>query len=153
MKKKQVSIKKLAPVIFVLLLCFTTTNSFSQDNNFRFKHLNVANGLSNNNVAAIIQDYEGFTWFGTSDGLNKYDGYSCKIYKHNSLSPSSLISSEINRLYEDNQKNLWIGTLSGLCRYEKERDDFVRFPELGTRAVTTIKEDNQRNLYVSSGSN
>lgn len=153
MKKKQVSIKKLAEVIFVLLLGFLSTRSFSQDNSFRFKHLNVTNGLSNNNVEAIIQDYEGFIWFGTSDGLNKYDGYNCKVYKHNSQSLSSLVSSEINRLYEDNQKNLWVGTLSGLCRYEKERDDFIRYPETGTRPITAIKEDQQKNLYVSSGAN
>ncbi|WP_157580511.1 hybrid sensor histidine kinase/response regulator [Segetibacter koreensis] len=153
MKKRQVSIKKLAIAFFVLSLVFLSSKAFSQDNTLRFKHLNVTNGLSNNNVQAIIQDHEGFIWFGTSNGLNKYDGYNCKVYKHNSESSSGVISSEISRLYEDNQKNLWVGTLSGLCRYEKERDNFIRYPEIGAHPITAIKEDKQRNLYVSCGTN
>ena len=153
MKKKQAFIKTPQKLIFASALVFFTAISFSQNNNFRFKHLNVSNGLSNNNVASILQDHEGFMWFGTSNGLNKYDGYNCKVYKHNSQVPTSLISSEVNKLYEDNEKNLWVGSLRGLCRYQKDKDYFIRYPEVGTYPITAIKEDHKKNLYVGSGPN
>lgn len=153
MREKQFFTKKLAKAIFVSLLVFLSAISFSQNNNFRFKHLNVSNGISNNNVETIIQDHEGFMWFGTLGGLNKYDGYSSKVYKHNSQVPSSLISNQINKLYEDNAKNLWVGSLSGLCRYQKDKDNFLRYPEVGVYPITAIKEDSKKVLYVSSGPN
>lgn len=147
MKKKQASIKKMVKAIFVSVLVFLSAASLCQKNDFRFKHLNVSNGLSNNNVESIIQDHEGFMWFGTSNGLNKYDGYNSRVYKHNPGVPSSLISSEIHTLYEDNEKNLWVGTLGGLCRYQKDKDDFVRYPEAGTHPITSIKQDNKK-IYM-----
>ena len=150
---KQAFIKKTAKLFFAAAFVFLALISFSQNNNFRFKHLNVSNGLSNNNVSSILQDHEGFIWFGTSNGLNKYDGYNCKVYKHNSLADVSLISSEISRLYEDKDKNLWVGTLSGLCRYQKDRDNFIRYPEVGTHAITSIAEDKEKHVFVGSGQN
>jgi len=153
MKKKRDLIKKKAKAFFAVAFVLLPLVLFSRNNNFRFKHLNVSNGLSNNNVSSIIQDYEGFIWFGTSNGLNKYDGYNCKVYKHNSQVTTSLTSSEINKLYEDHEKNLWVGSMNGLCRYQKDKDYFVRYPEVGTHLITAIKEDNKKNLYVSSGAN
>jgi signal transduction histidine kinase/ligand-binding sensor domain-containing protein/DNA-binding response OmpR family regulator len=152
MKKKPAFIKTLK-AFFVSVLVFLSLIAVSQNNNFRFKHLNVSNGLSNNNVQSVIQDNEGFMWFGTSDGLNKYDGYNCKVYKHSPQSANSLAGSEIIKLYEDNHRNLWVGTVSGLCRYQKDKDYFVRYPQPGNYAITDIKEDSKKNLYVSSGSN
>lgn len=153
MQEKQVFIKELVTAIFVSAFIVFPAILFPQNNNFRFKHLNVSDGLSNNNVESIIRDHEGFMWFGTSNGLNKYDGYKCKVYKHNSQAATSLISSEISQLYEDSKKNLWVGTLSGLCRYQKDKDYFIRYPEAGNHPITVIREDKEKNLYVSSGSN
>lgn len=153
MKKKQALLKKLAKEIFVSVLVFLPVISFTQNNNFRFKHLNVSNGLSNNNVVSIIQDNEGFMWFATSNGLNKYDGYNCKVYKHNSHDTSGLISSEINKLYEDHEKKLWVGTMAGLCRYQKKKGTFIRYPEVGDLPIRAIEEDKGKRLYVTSGSN
>src|SRR5438067_5078470 len=151
MKEKQ-AIIRISKAIFITAFVFLSFIAFSQNNNFRFKHLNVSNGISNNNVQSILQDYEGFMWFGTSNGLNKYDGYKCKVYKHDSRLSTSLVSSEISKLYEDNQRNLWVGTLSGLCRYQKDKDFFVRYPEVGPQPITAVKEDNKNNLFVCSGS-
>lgn len=81
----------------------------------RFRHLSVDNGLSQNSISCIAQDKKGFLWFGTYDGLNKFDGYT--ITKYNYSKEGGLSGSYIRCLYPDDEDNLWIGTATGgLCR-------------------------------------
>lgn len=70
--------------------------------NLKFTHLSIADGLSHSDVRAIVQDQQGFMWFGTwLGGLNRYDGYTFKVYKHNPQDERSLSSDNIRRLYVD----------------------------------------------------
>jgi two-component system sensor histidine kinase ChiS len=64
-------------------------------------------------------------WFGTNDGLNKYDGYNFTIYKHSNINKYSLTNSAIESIYEDKSGNLWIGTENGLNLYDRNNDHFI----------------------------
>ncbi|MBK5192195.1 MAG: hypothetical protein JJE07_03125 [Flavobacteriaceae bacterium] len=93
----------------------------------RFKHLSINDGLSQNAVFSISQDRDGFMWFGTKDGLNKFDGYSFTVY-HNELNNSNSIDANyITALFTDSHGILWAGTENGVVnRYIKSSDSFER---------------------------
>lgn len=79
----------------------------------QFRHLNINNGLSQNSVQCILQDKNGFMWFGTQDGLNRYDGYSFRLFKNDNSDKNSLTNNYILKLYEDSDGIIWIGTFGG----------------------------------------
>lgn len=115
--------KRILQIIFFLYL--TVMYLFSQD--LRFRHLSVADGLSQNTINCIYQDHLGYVWCGTEDGLNRYDGYQFKVYKHNPLDSTSLSHSWIWDIKEDKNKNLWVATWQGLNRYDRTNGKFVRY--------------------------
>jgi len=80
----------------------------------RFVHLTTADGLSHDIVYCILQDRYGFMWFGTHDGLSRYDGYAFTVYHHRRSDPASLAHNTVNTLYEDRAGTLWVGTVDGL---------------------------------------
>jgi len=81
-------------------------------------------------VSSILQDHNGYMWFGTKDGLNRFDGYSCKIYKSDLFDNSSISDNHITCLYEDNDNNLWVGSrLGGLNLYDPSSDSFIKVIE------------------------
>ncbi len=67
----------------------------------RFEHITVEDGLSQNSAFSILQDSKGFMWFGTEDGLDKYDGHNFTVYKHDPENPTSISGNWINAIYED----------------------------------------------------
>ena len=67
----------------------------------KFEHISVEHGLSHSTVNCILQDSKGFMWFGTDDGLNRYDGYSFTVYRHNPDDPQSLSHNQVWSLFED----------------------------------------------------
>ncbi len=99
---------------FVFLLTFLIAiNCLSQDQ-LKFKHLTVNDGLTSNNVLCVLQDHKGFIWFGTANGLNRYDGYSFKVYQHIDSESTSLSDNTIRAMVEDQKGRIWIGTNNGL---------------------------------------
>lgn len=82
--------------------------------------LGIENGMSNNSVTSIYQDRRGFMWIGTNDGLNRYDGYSFKIFRNTFGDSTSLLSNRINCITADKSEQLWIGTKEGLCVYRQD---------------------------------
>ena len=90
----------------ILILLFTAFITFAQQGNYIFEHISLIDGLSQSTVTSIYQDKEGFLWFGTGNGLNKYDGYSFTVYKHNPSDPNSLSNGYINIIYNDTRGNL-----------------------------------------------
>jgi len=124
---------------------------FCQSYNYRFNQISVLEGLSNSHVRATLQDYKGFIWIGTENGLNRYDGYSCKVFKHRLGDSSSLQHNEIFRLFEDSYKNLWIGTASGLSMYERKTNSFINYTEIKRPArIINVVEDKDKTLYTSA---
>ena len=74
---------KAAPYYLLLFLQLACFSAFAQKQNLKFEHLDINDGMSQNNVICILQDSRGFMWFGTRDGLYKYDGYKFTVYKNN----------------------------------------------------------------------
>jgi len=112
-------------IIFFLLLF--PTISVAQSDDIQFEHLTVEDGLSSNCVNAILQDNRGFMWFGTTNGLNRWDGYEFKIFSHNPNDSSSLSSNEISAMYEDSKGVMWIGTYNGLNKFNKKTEKFTQY--------------------------
>ena len=93
---------------------------------YMFKHLEVKDGLSNNQVNSIYKDSKGFMWFGTASGLNRYDGYGIKVYRNRQDDDKSLPDSYIEKVQEDASGNLWVETGAGYAIYNTASDDFDR---------------------------
>jgi len=93
-----------------------------------FEQFTVNDGLSQNFVTRILQDHQGFLWFGTRDGLNRYDGYQFKVYSFDADDTTSLSENAIQAIFEDRRGNLWVGTwFGGLNKYDRATDRFVRY--------------------------
>ena len=107
--------------MFVLLLSSWMVVAQS----YQFKHLEVSDGLSNNSVNTICKDRDGFMWFGTTTGLNRYDGYTFKIYQHAENDPGSLPDNYITDIVEMPDGRFWINTGRGYVLFDKERDCFI----------------------------
>ena len=117
---------------------------------YDFRHYQVENGLSNNAVICTIQDKNGFLWFGTKDGLNRFDGYSFKVYRHDPDQSGSIGSNFIHCLFEDKEGTLWVGTENGLFEYNPnlERFHLLKTPVIG--AIRDIQMDKSGNLWFIS---
>ncbi|MCX7681202.1 MAG: hypothetical protein N2508_04435, partial [Anaerolineae bacterium] len=115
----------------------------------RFFHLTTANGLSHNIVRAMVQDSRGFLWFGTQDGLNRYDGYTFTVFRHMRSDPRSLVHNTVQTLAVDGQGNLWVGTVGGLDRYDQDTGRFVHYPEIG-ESVTVVYPAPDGTLWVGT---
>ncbi|MFO7447133.1 MAG: two-component regulator propeller domain-containing protein, partial [Ignavibacteriaceae bacterium] len=102
---------------------------FAQSFTFDAEYYTSLQGLSQHYIFAVLQDYKGFMWFGTKDGLNRFDGYSFKVYRNNPLDSASISDSYIMSLFEDKDSNLWIGTAGGgLNKFNRETETFTRYP-------------------------
>lgn len=86
---------------------------------FRFDHFSIKDGLSQNTVQCALQDSEGYYWFGTQDGLNRYDGYTVKVYRHDREDTNTLSDNFILTLLEGEDGNIWVGTRNGFNCLEK----------------------------------
>jgi len=141
----------------VFLTLFIIQLSFAQDE-IRFKKLSIEHGLSQSTVETIIQDRSGFMWFGTEDGLNRYDGYQFKIFKHDPDDSTSISNNNIWCLYEDHDGYLWIGTFSGgLNRFDPKTDTFTRYIHnsadqysISSNNVRSITEDHHGYLWIGT---
>jgi ligand-binding sensor domain-containing protein/signal transduction histidine kinase len=128
------------------------------DQPIRFDHISLAQGLSQNSVFCILQDSMGFLWFGTQDGLNRYDGYQFEVYRPRPGDPNSLSHSSILAIHQDQQGLLWIGTNGGgLNRLDRETGRIVRYQHepknphsLSGNSVYAIYGDRQGVLWVGT---
>ena len=129
---------------------------------FHFDRLTTADGLPSNEIRSnVVTDRQGFVWIGTVNGLARYDGHTCKIYRTILGDPHSISSNGITSIFLDSRGLLWIGTWeTGLSRYDAPRDRFVNFlPRgkdttlLGLGAILMIHEDPAGNIWGSSYEN
>jgi ligand-binding sensor domain-containing protein/serine phosphatase RsbU (regulator of sigma subunit) len=118
---------KYLSLIFSLLIF---SSNIRAQNRINFKHLTVEDGLSQSSVTCILQDKKGFMWFGTQDGLNRYDGYNIKVFKNNPTDFTSLINNFIFSIYEDSSGTLYIETQGGgFQKYNPLTESFTRIPK------------------------
>lgn len=124
----------------------------------RFERFSLEDGLSQNSVLAMLQDRQGFLWFGTQEGLNRYDGYTFTTFKHDPDDPNSLSMNSILALYEDREGILWIGTWGGgLNRFDPHSNVWTRYrrndadpSSLCGDVITALLEDAAGLLWIGA---
>ncbi|WP_051933659.1 two-component regulator propeller domain-containing protein [Massilia sp. BSC265] len=123
----------------------------------RFEHLSVAGGLAQETVLAMVQDRDGFMWFGTQNGLSRYDGYRVINYRTVPGKPRSLSNSWVRVLHLDRHGRLWLGTDGGLNLYDPATQSFTLFvPEeamrrgSGNRHINAIIADGRDGLWIGT---
>lgn len=124
---------KRTTVHLILLLIALPVNAQPM----RFQHLTIEDGLSQDIVTAIIQDEEGFMWFSTEDGLNRYDGISVTIYKHIPNDSTSLGSNFVSSLFADHRGHLWVSTTAGVDILDIRTNAFHHVTALGRHISAT----------------
>ncbi|ADB36973.1 sensor histidine kinase [Spirosoma linguale] len=146
-------------ISLLVILCWFVLRSQAQSPNARFTFLTTNQGLSQNNVTCILRDRKGFMWFGTRDGLNKFDGYTFTVYRNDPVKPTSLSNSYVHALVEDKQGRLWIGTDNGgLSLFDPVSETFINYTHtpgrpssLAHNKVVAIAQDTSGNLWVGTG--
>jgi signal transduction histidine kinase/ligand-binding sensor domain-containing protein/CheY-like chemotaxis protein/HPt (histidine-containing phosphotransfer) domain-containing protein len=123
----------------------------------RFEHLSVDDGLAQESVLAIVQDQDGFMWFGTQTGLSRYDGYRFTNFRNVVGDLSSLVNNWVRVLYVDHKGRLWIGTDGGLALYHPESGSFSHYlPDEpakrgnGNRHIRAIADDGKEGLWLAT---
>jgi signal transduction histidine kinase/ligand-binding sensor domain-containing protein/AraC-like DNA-binding protein len=147
---------KILNIRSVFFLILFLSNSYSQE--IHFKHITSDEGLSQNFISAILQDSKGFMWFGTKDGLNRYDGYSFIVYQHNPFDSTTISDNYITSLFEDSRGYIWIGTLSGgLNCFERKTETFHRIrydsffsDRMDRDEIKSIAEDSKGNIWIGT---
>ena len=130
-----------------------------RDNDVRFDRTSIAEGLSQSTVECILQDRKGFMWFGTEDGLNRFDGYSFTVFRHDPQDANSLSNNYVRCMLEDQSGALWIGTWGGgLDRFDPETQQFTHFRHspvdrhsLSHDNILCLYEDRSGQLWVGTG--
>ena len=124
------------------------------------KYLGVESGLSNNIVNSIYRDHFGFMWFGTYDGLNRYDGYNFKVFRNNWVVDNSLINNHITFLNGDDQNRIWIGTQRGISYYNYADSKFHKLwynnngkQSLLLASINSIAINRYGTVYISTDEN
>ncbi len=150
------AIRKIKIYWLLFQICCLASHLYPQQQDIKFDHLTMEDGLSSNIVFDIVQDKRGFMWFGTIDGLNRYDGHMFTIYRNDPNDSLSLANNSVFKLYLDHAGILWIGSdYGGLCRYDSNRDVFIRYrhnkndlTSLSSNQVTAIYETKQQILWI-----
>jgi diguanylate cyclase (GGDEF)-like protein len=105
----------------------------------RFEHLSLDEGLSQAGVMDVLQDRRGYIWMATEDGLNRYDGTSFKVYRHDATDTATLPDSFIWDIDEDASGSVWVATRGGMARWDRATDRMVRQETAGVRNIRVIR--------------
>ncbi|MDP4187725.1 MAG: two-component regulator propeller domain-containing protein, partial [Bacteroidota bacterium] len=142
---------------FFIALFLGMVFGYAQMVNNRFQHITSDDGLSQNTIRCILQDRKGFMWFGTWNGLDRYDGYNFKVYKSNSNDRNSLSGNFIHSLCQDRLGNLWIATNNGLDKFvlDKETIEHYRYNPHSNNSISSLKinciiQDHLGNLWIGT---
>jgi len=140
----------------ILVLSFSPSPLLFQE--IKFERISVDKGLSHSSVFSIYQDSKGFMWFGTLDGLNKYDGYNFSVFKNSSADSNSITHNTVFKVFEDSENNIWIGTLGGgLNKYDIKNERFSSFlhdpnneHSISNNNIRSIFEDKSGDLWIGT---
>jgi len=142
--------------IFLIHLLFAL-KCWSQAPELKFKHITKEQGLSSSTVEAILQDSKGFIWFGTADGLNRYDGYKITAYRNDPADSNSISGNYASQLLEDKKHRLWIGTNGGLNYFNRNQNKFIRYKNdprnmssISSNVINCIYEDRQGDIWIGT---
>lgn len=141
--------------LLTALLVFSTSLHEYFPQSILFNGFLVKDGLSNDDVNCLLEDKLGFMWFGTEDGLNRFDGYTFHVYRNNPDDKNSISSNSIWSLFEDSEGYIWIGTKSGeLNRYDPYFDTFTSWKidsdNINENSITAIYKDSKDEIWIGS---
>jgi ligand-binding sensor domain-containing protein/signal transduction histidine kinase len=153
-------LSRILAVLVVSVTLFSpvlTIPVFAQSNSIRFENISTEQGLSQNTVNAILQDQQGFLWFATEGGLNRYDGYQFTVFQHDPDDQNSLSDNLIYTIFQDRQGELWIGTVVGLDRFDRPSGTFIHYAKyligsdsLSGEPVSVIIQDLSGALWIGT---
>jgi PAS domain S-box-containing protein len=142
-------------LLFLLITYYSIITGQGQE--FKIEQITPKQGLSQSTVNCIVQDKYGFMWFGTQDGLNKYDGYDFTVFKPQIHDTGSISNNVVRIIYEDGYGYLWIGTEDGLNRYNHDTEKFTHYcysrkdsAVIGSNSVLSIFEDSKKQLWIGT---
>jgi len=150
---------KICLIYIVIIFLFLSPyfDSKSQITSFHFDHLTKNNGLASNRINCIYQDSTGFIWFGTEEGLQKYDGYSFETFQYEPTDTFTISNNRINCISKDIIKdNFWIGTAKGLNYFDRKSYSFVRYRNitelngLPGNQIFTLLSDKHKKLWIGA---
>lgn len=150
-------IMKDIPLLIITFLSLLSSPTLKSEESHYFRRFGVEEGLPQNTVFCILQDRQGFMWFGTKDGLSRYDGYTFKNFKHDKKDRNSIGNNFIRSLYQDEKESIWVGTDEGIYMYEPRTERFSHFDRKTSTGtfingeVNDIKRDKNGNLWISNG--
>ena len=146
--------------LFVLLLLFAfapVSRAAPPEPTLRFEHLSVQQGLAQESVLSIVQDRDGFMWFGTQSGLSRYDGYRFVAHRNEIGTPRSLVNNWVRVLLLDRRGRMWIGTDGGLNRYDPANGSFTLYVPNeparrgnANRQIKTMISDGADGLWIGT---
>ncbi len=143
--------------VLPFLLAVSSGLAYAQHARIQFTHIGAEQGLSDESVTTILQDHLGFLWFGTTSGLNKYDGYTFTTYSHGQV--QSPLGKGISTIVEDRDGNLWLGTWAtvGVSHFLRTTETFIHYqhqpdnPEsLTSGEVTGILQDSSGTIWIAT---
>ncbi|WP_417129806.1 two-component regulator propeller domain-containing protein [Phocaeicola sp.] len=123
---------------------------------FHFRHYNIENGISSNNISSILQDQKGFIWIGTDNGLSRFDGNQFTFYQKSNPLYANLRANSINTICETNTNELWIGTENGVYIYNQVLDTFTPFKKKASNNIKIqswinhIIQDKEKNIWIAT---
>lgn len=146
--------------VFICLFSFAFFLSFGQvqQSDASFQHLTSDGGLSHQVIHSMLQDSEGFLWFGTEDGLNRYDGYNFTIFRNNPNDPASINDNFIYSIFEDSKGDIWVGTNNGgISRYNKSTQRFTNYENdefdkqsISSNRIAGFAEDKDGTIWIAT---
>ena len=141
----------------LFFLIFFSKNIYCQYNTPLFENISSKVTLPNSSITCIFQDYLGYLWLGTENGLVKYDGYSTKIFQPEKNDSCSISSRGIVTIYEDKNKTLWIGTLDGLNKLNRADESFINYKHIfgdsnsiNSNNIQCIYEDHKGRFWIGT---
>ena len=143
-----------------LLFCFllmVALPSFAENNNPTFEKISSQKWLYQRNITCVTQDPGGYLWFGTNNGLYRFDGYSTREFKHDAHNSNSINHNNVNCIYADKSGIIWLGTWGGLSRLDPSTGNITRYKydsknikSLSNNDVRAIQEDSDGNLWIGT---
>lgn len=143
--------------VMIFFLKIIPLGVLARQQELKLSNISREQGLSNSTVFCIYQDSYGFMWFGTGDGLNRYDGAQMQIYRNDARADHTISDNYLKYIYEDSQRNLWVGTTNGLNLFDRKLGRFKKYFFSSTRKsgnskndISCILEDTENNLWIGT---
>ncbi len=136
--------------IFYIVCCFTFVSLQSNGQQILFRNYSVADGLPSNTVRVIVQDDQEYMWFGTKNGISRFDGYQFKNFQFKNDVAGSLGNNFVNCITRYDSTHLWIGTENGIYILDMETELFTPFKTLQGKTVSDILRDKNGMFWITS---